>query len=307
MWEDVEMDFFRKNFIHLTNFFNYILEHLMCILIILTILILSGILLINLPINNPENIETQQILIFGVSLENWGIWYTAIGLIIGAVWSIYQFSKNKILKQQEKASEIAQDFATNLIEKLGIISDVLLTNKEFKSMISKIKSSQKLHQFTTLEMSEILKDSNCYEKCYRIIHSKRTQKRYNALLNKRYNEFEKNRFESYFPLLIENTLNHLEAICINISSQAAGSQFIYDSLHQSFLNTVEVLSIKISSINHNNIDKYFINVIQVYNMWNEQRTKDIKKFKKTKLKIDKLENKVNKEIFDLLNKKTKTV
>lgn len=174
-------------------------------------------------------------------------------------------------------------------------------------MISKIKSSQKLHQFTTLEMSEILKDSNCYEKCYRIIHSKRTQKRYNALLNKRYNEFEKNRFESYFPLLIENTLNHLEAICINISSQAAGSQFIYDSLHQSFLNTVEVLSIKISSINHNNIDKNFINVIQVYNMWNEQRTKDIKKFKKTKLKIDKLENKVNKEIFDLLNKKTKTV
>lgn len=301
------MNYFRKNFIHLSNFFNYVMEHLICIILILFILILSGVLLVHLPINNPENVETQQILIFGVSLENWGVWYTAIGLIIGAVWSIYQFSKNKVLKQQEKASEIAQDFATNLIEKLGIISDVLLANQEFKIMVSKVKSSKKLHQFTTIEMSEILKDDHCYEKCYQIIHSKRTQKRYNTLLNKRYNEFEKNRFESYFPLLLENTLNRLEASCINISSQAAGSQFIYDSLHQSFLNTVEVLSIKISSINHNNIDKYFINVIQVYNMWNEQRTKDIKKFNKTKQKVSKLENKVSKEIFNLLNKKTKTV
>lgn len=301
------MNLIKKNLEHLRNFWNYIAEHLLCIIALILIFIVSFIILKQFPYSMPNDVQSQEIYIYGISLNNIGIWFTAIGLIVTAFWSIYQFTKNKILKQQEKASEIAQDFANNLIEKMGIISDVLLANKELKKMIKCIMKSRKLNQFTALEISRILKDKKCFEKCNKIIHSKRTQERYFKILNKRYNSFERNRFESYFPLLVENTLNHLEAICINISSQAAGSQFIYNSLHQSFLNTVEVLSIKISSNNDNNIDKYFINIIQVYNMWNYQRQKDIDKFKKTKNKIKKLENKANKEIYNLLNKKNETV
>ena len=106
---------------------------------------------------------------------------------------------------------------------------------------------------------------------------------------------------------MENTLNKLEAICMSISSQAAGSQFIYESLHQMFLSTVETLSIKISSPNLNNVDKYYTNIISVYNIWNAQKQKDINKLNKTTKKINKLKNKVNKEISKLLSKQTKTV
>lgn len=301
------MKFIKKNIEHFGNFLDYIIEHLLCIIALILIFIISFAILKQFPYSMPKDVQSQEIYIYGISLNNIGIWFTAIGLIVTAFWSMYQFTKNKISKQQEKASEIAQDFANNLIEKMGIISDVLLANKEFKKMIIRIVKSRELNQFTALEISKILKDDRCFQKCNKIIHSKRTQKRYSEILNKRYNSFERNRFESYFPLLVENTLNHLEAICINISSQAAGSQFIYNSLHQSFLNTVEVLSIKISSNNNNNIDKYFINIIQVYNMWNYQRQKDIDKFKKTKNRIKKLENKANKEIYNLLNKKNETV
>ena len=112
---------------------------------------------------------------------------------------------------------------------------------------------------------------------------------------------------SFFPLLIENTLNKLEAICINISSQAAGSQFIYESLHQMFLSTVEILSIKISASNTNNVDKYYVNIIYVYNMWCSQKEKDISKFNKTNKKISKLQMQADKEIRKLLNKPIKTV
>ena len=189
---------------------------------------------------------------------------------------------------------------------MGLISDVLMPNQEIQNMIKKLDTS-KLKQFTVVEMLEILNDEHCFEKFHNIINSKRTQNRYNEILNSRYNEKEKEKFDSFFPLLIENTLNKLEAICINISSQAAGSQFIYESLHQMFLSTVEILSIRISGSNRNNVDKYYINIISVYNMWNLQKQKDIDKFNKTNKKICKLQKQVNNEINKLLNKPIKTV
>lgn len=306
--EDVEMEFLKKNVEHVINFAKYIWERIICIILVLVfITIITIIFFSNSVILTPENVESQQILFSGISLENLGVWFTSIALIATALWSMYQYTKNKISKQQEKASEIAQDFSNTLIEKMGIISDVLMPNHEIQKMVTKIVKSKKLNQFTTLEIRNILEDEKCFEKCDKIIHSKRTQGRYNEILKERYNDIEQNRFDSYFPLLVENTLNHLEAICINISSQAAGSQFIYDSLHQSFLRTVEILSIKISSNNHNNVDKYFTNIIQVYDMWNKQKTKDIRKLRKTQSKIDKLNNKAKKEINTLLSKKNKTV
>lgn len=302
------MNFIKKNMEHIINFFKYLWERIFCIILLgLFIGIITYLFFNNSTIQNPETVESQEILFCGISLDNISTWFTSIALICTALWSMYQFVKSRTSKQQEKASEIAQDFASNLIEKMGIISDVLLPNQEMEQMISKIVQSKELNQFTTIEISNILKDENCFKKCNEIIHAKETQERYDKILSERYNDEEKKKFDSYFPLLVENTLNHLEAICINISSHAAGSQFIYNSLHQSFLNTVEVLSIKISSNNYNNVDKYYINIIEVYNMWNEQKTKDIEKLNATQRKISKLDSKAKKEIYKLLNKKSRTV
>lgn len=302
------MEFLKKNVEHIINFVKYLWERIICILLLLIfIAVITFLFFNNSVVLNPDNVDSQEILFYGISLNNIGTWFTSIALFFTALWSMYQYTKNRISKQQEKASEIAQDFSNTLIEKMGIISDVLMPNNEIQKMISKIVKSKKLNQFTTLEIKNILEDEKCFEKCNKIIHSKRTQKRYDEILKKRYNNTEKGRFDSYFPLLVENTLNHLEAVCISISSQAAGSQFIYDSLHQSFLQTVEILSIKISSNNRNNVDKYYTNIIQVYDMWNKQKTKDIQKLRKTQNKINKLDNKAKKEINNLLSKKNKTV
>ena len=300
------MNFIKKNIEHFENFLDYIFEHLLCIIVLALIFVIFFAILKSFPYIMPKDVQSQEIYILGISLNNIGIWFTAIGLIVTAFWSMYQFTKSKILKQQEKASEIAQDFANNLIERMGLISDVLMPNQEIQNMIKKLDTSR-LTQFTVVEMLEIMNDKQCFEKFHKIVNSKRTQKRYNETLNNRYNKIEKEKFDSYFPLLIENTLNKLEAICINISSQAAGSQFIYESLHQMFLSTIEILSIRISSSNTNNVDKYYVNIISVYNMWNLQKQKDINKLNKTNKKIYKLEKQADKEIKKLLDKQTKTV
>lgn len=296
----------RKNIEHLMNFLTYIKEHLLCFILIVIFFILAGLVLINLPITSLENIEAQQILIFGVSLENWSIWYTICGLVITALWSTYQYTKNVSRKQQEKASVIAQDFSSQLIEKVALISNVLLENNEIHKMVSKISNSE-LRSFTTMEITNILNDENCFSNYSKCLTSKRTQKRYKATLNRIYSEKEQERFCTSFPLLVETTLNQLEAICINISSHAAGSEYIYNSLHQSFLRFVEILAIKISTNNSNNVDKYFTHIIQVYNMWNTIRNKDIEKFEKTQRRINKLYNKAEREVGKILEKKNKTV
>lgn len=295
---------------HLINWFEYVKEHLLRIISIILIFGICCFLFTLFPreniLNDNFNIVEQHIIIFGITLENWLTSLSIIGLIIGAIWAIYQFDKNVNRKQQEKASEIAQDFANNFIERFSIISKVLLKNNEMRKMLSKIANGE-LKSFTRIEILDAVGDKNCFNKYSQIVKSKKTQNRYETILNKLYNEKEKEKFNSCFPLLVENTLNQLEAACINISSNAAGSEYIYNSLHQSFLQFVEVLSIKISTNNRNNVDKYYTHIIQVYNMWNNQKIKDIEKFKKTQKKIQKMDDKAKKEIKKLLEKKNKTV
>lgn len=296
---------------HLYNWKYFTKEHFVGIVFFISLLLFFILTIFNLNIvniyNNDNTFIEQIIFIAGITLENWISWFTIIGFVCGLIWALYQYNKSTKRKQQEKASEIAQEFADNLIEKLGLISDTLMPNDRIKQMISKIINSNMLSQFTTIEIIKILDNNNCFEEFHDIKYSEEIQNKYNELLKKRYNEIERNKFESYFPLLIENTLNHLEAICISISSQAAGSQFIYNSLHQSFLYNVELLAIDISDSNNNNVDKYYTNIIQVYNMWNKQRKRDIKLFNKTQDKITKLTNKAEKEIDKLLNKRNETV
>lgn len=301
------MKTWNKNFEHLIGFLKYLLERILCIIIVLAIIIvLTHLLFSNATIINPQQVESQQILLFGITFENLSIWFGTVAIVITAFWSAYQYHKNKLMQQQEKSAQIAKDFADNLIERMGLISEVLMSNHEFNEMIKNLDVS-KLKQFTIMEMLEIYQTKECFNKFNKIVESKKTQKKYTKILNTRYKGYEKQRFDSSFILLVENTLNKLEAICISISSQAAGSQFIYESLHQMFLSTVEILSIKISGSNKNNVDKYYINIISVYNMWNNQKQKDIKKLNKTNKKIAKLEKKVDKEIKKLLDKQAKTV
>lgn len=287
-------------------FFCNVLKIIGISIIIFSVFTISIFIFNNCDIRTPYDVESQEIFIHGISLNNWGTWITLIGLIFTAIWSMHQFKKSQLSTQQEKASEIAQDFANNLIERMGLISEVLMQNQEVKKMIKVIDDTH-ISQFTTLEVQSIFNNSKCCDKFIDIIRSKNTQKRYNKILNNNYNSKEKEKFDSHFTVLVDNTLNQLEAICINISSKAAGSQFIYESLHQMFLSTIEILYLRISISNQNNVDKYYTNIISVYNMWNIQKDKDIKKLNKTNRKIQKHQEKMEKEIKKLLNKQTKTV
>lgn len=91
--------------------------------------------------------------------------------------------------------------------------------------------------------------------------------------------------------LVDEVLNELEYLCMDISSQAAGSKYIYQSLHQIFFRTIKVLSIEICLRNDGKYcDKFYTNIIHVYNEWKIRYEKDLKKEGKRLKRVDKILN-----------------
>lgn len=298
------------------NFLKYIFSHWkrflgLSIFIIFSIIFFAFFSEINsLPID-PNSTE-QIITIFGITLQNWGTILAIFGTIATLFWAMYEYDKRRIISQQQKASEIADIFSTEIVEKLALISETLLENDEFVTKLKEI-DSQKLKRFDIYELREILskyedEEFNCFvDKMVDIIKSEDTQKKYKELLKDMYSDEESKKFPNKYTVLIQTTLNRLEFLCMNISSNAAGSQFIYQSLHQTFLQTIHILYILISSKNVDTVDKYYTNIIEVYDMWNKEKIKNINKCNKTNEKIQKLKIKMEKEIKKLLHIKSETV
>lgn len=306
--------FMKKNIEHLMNFLIYIKEHLLCFILVVLFFILSGIVLVHLPINNPTNIETQQILIFGVSLENWSIWYTVCGLIVTALWSMYQYAKNVSRKQQEKASIIAKSFSEKLTTKCSLICAVIRKSELYDFLQLKYKNYASFKTFTTDEIRLIYDDDDFIEKYknkkenvdlnviyYRILDSFTSFNKFSTLTanNKTYTvEEAKKLFDSeysYLPfkfeILISDVLNELEYLCMELSSQAADSKYVYQSLHQVFLRTLRSLAVEVAMSNNNNYtDKYYTNTIHIYNYWTQLYISNSNKEKKKKEQINKILN-----------------
>ena len=315
------MNLWNKNIEHFKNIGKYLIERALCIIFILvSIIIVTFIFFSNTQIENPKEIESQTILINGISLENLSIILGIIGIVFTAGWALYQFDKSKISSQQEKASDIAKIFSSGLLHKCGILIAVF-DNSPLKPIIEKI--DKPFYHFTTDELREITENDDFPRNYKKMKHEIDFDYRYHRILEKGITlncEYEKKYLNQkdhhytteearnlfildnkdlpfHFMGLVDDVLNSLEHICISISSHAAGSTFIYQSLHQMFFDTIKVLSLEICSRNNGKYsDKFYTNIIHVYNEWQKIYTRSTAHEKNKKDK--------NKKI---LNPKIKTV
>lgn len=331
------MNIIKKNIKHFENFLDYIKEHILCIIVIIIIFIISFAILKLLPKSMPKEVQSQEIYIFGISLSNVGGWFTGVGLVITAFWSMYQYTKNVARKQQEKAALIAKEFNNGLLLKCGIVTMVYKKSK----LYTILNSHQEYNNFKNFTISELQKiyDHNL-PSIYRDLEKKENLDNiYYEILDKRLNHqnlkteskneeknknttssnnnlkysyeeieklfvFDNKNLPFRFATLVDDVLNELEYLCMDISSQAAGSKYIYQSLHQIFFTTIKVLSIEICLRNDGKYaDKYYTNIIHVYNEWTNIYKRDLKKENARKQKANKLQERIIK----LLNPKIKTV
>lgn len=310
-------NFIRENLKHLNKVFDFvvefIIERLFCIIpILILVTLLTFLFFKHSIIINPNEVESQQILICGISLDNLGTWLAAIGLIITAFWSLIQYEKSKVEKRQERASEIAKSFSNRLNTKCAIIYQVIRLSKLYPLLKLDKKEYDHFKTFTTNEIRNIYSDDNFIEKYmkkrkesdldqlyYRVLDSRISFNELEELAktNKTYSKEEAHElfvlnnsdFPFKFNALISDTLNELEYLCMSLSSQAAGSKYVYQSLHQTFLRTIRLLSVEIATTNKNSSsDKYYTSIISVYNEWTFLHKQHQQKEKKQIDKMNKI-------------------
>lgn len=281
----------------------------------------------NVIINNI--ITEQHIMLLGITLENWFTWGSLIGLIFTAIWAIYQFDKSTSRKRQEKGAEIAKEFSKGLLLKCGIVTIVYKKSKLY-NILNSNKEYDSFRNFTISELREIYGNDlpyiyrNLEEECdldniyHTLLKSRISLNCKCTSENSKDTNIEKDNSEEqektlhelmsydeikqlfildnkdlpfHFSTLVDDVLNELEYLCMDISSQAADSKYIYQSLHQIFFRTIKILSIEICLRNNGKYcDKFYTNVIHVYNEWTKIYEKDSKKEENRKKEVDKILN-----------------
>lgn len=77
-------------------------------------------------------------------------------------------------------------------------------------------------------------------------------------------------YNGEFKKILCQTLNQLEYFCMYFNSGVADEETVYQSLHQSFLEMIKIVYFKIASGNKTGKDKYYTNIIKLYNKWSER-------------------------------------
>lgn len=181
------------------------------------------------------------------------------------VYNDYKHRKDK--ERAEKSIEIAKSFALNIITPISLIYAFFETYKLDK-IINKINFLE-LEDFDIEELNSI--------------YTSEDVENYKKIMNT-------NDPEGKISTIIGNTLNRLEYMCMYIVTEVADEKYIYSSLHQQFLSAIASLYFEISLINTDDKDKYFTNIISVYNLWKDkyiEATKKEKEFKDKQKKIRK--------------------
>ena len=237
-----------------------------------------------------------------------------LGLGIGAVWALIQYDKNTKLRQQEKASIIAQSFSNTLTLKCMLICSVIESSPLGNFLDLKNKDCFAFSNFNPSEIRAIYEADNFLDRYetlkstldldtiyYNILESRISVSSITeiAINHSKYSNKQARKLfildneglPFKFDYLIQSVLNELEYLCMSLASQAAGSNYVYQSLHQVFLRTIRVLAVEIAISNNSSYsDKYYTNIIEVYNQWKLLYSKSLKSEEKIKKKVDKILN-----------------
>lgn len=190
---------------------------------------------------------------------------TFISVLI--VYLDYRHRKNK--ERAEKSIEIAKDFALKIVEPLSFIY-AFFENFHIDDIINKVNFMQK-EDFDIKELTCLYNETDISN--------------YKKILSD-------NDPNGKIQDMICDILNTLEYQCMYISTKVADEKYIYNSLHQQFLKAISLLYFEIALINTDNKDKYYTNIINVYNLWKNKYIKFIKKERKIKKKQKNLDKKL---------------
>lgn len=182
---------------------------------------------------------------------------TNIFVIISVIIAFKQFAiykdetkENQDKNEAEKAIAIAEEFAKSYIGEMSyILSELkkcgmfqILNDKDSKSMIN-FDNVEIIENFTEDEINKL--------------------------------EDIKNNLSMELKNRMSEILNRLEYVAMYLNSGIANEEIIYPSLYQVFLPFMKSCYYIIAELNKESSNKYYTNIIKLYNLWNDKYVNDV--------------------------------
>lgn len=236
--------------------------------------------------------------------------------IVSAFIAYKSYKDSKKRRKREKSVELAKFYADNIIEASTFI-DLAISKSEFYKISKECFDFEEIKNFNNTEMLKLLNKCNesySVEKLQNefdnmtiedlivssLIYNNNISYNKETILNFYFNssrecdDVQKIAINKCIELhmkielsnKINDLLNYLEYFSMNFITGVADEKTIYQSLHQSFLGMVQELYFFIAKNNDGEHNKYFTNIISLYNIWS-------KRVQETENKEIALENKYN--------------
>lgn len=207
---------------------------------------------------------------------------------------IYDSKRNDKRLRKQKAIELAEKYEKEILPLISTINYVFKSIKMDTDVISKIDKSS-ISYFNELELNKIankelillynekLRSNDCQKSysSFKFMNCKTpiaiaTQK--NIPFPSKFETNDLNMLKDLreFNIIKSSLLNKLESFSMYFNYDIADEEVVYQSLHQTYRSIVLSLYVTIASINKDPKDKYYTNVIELYNRWNKRYQSKLK-------------------------------
>ncbi len=265
------------------------------------VLIIAGIFLMFLPICFKGALlatELSSIEIVYYASQIVSSLFVIAGVVI-AGWQYYLSSKSMMAQMDiecvQRAIDLAEYYKDNILEKYIPIKFVykesgvfeILNNvkkDEFKrfdmmeaekilseNSIKKLKDLQKTSRFAqaVIEASRIYDFGIDIKSLMEIKEIKSEDKKIVVTID------PSKLIMHFMKDYVSDILNNIEFFSMHFSHGTADASVVYQSLHQSYIEIVQLLYYNIAKLNEPGKSKFFTNVIELYNQWSEQQTNQL--------------------------------
>lgn len=227
--------------------------------------------------------------------------FAALATVVSALFIAYQamlyvrdFKLRNKRARIEKAIDLAKIYADDILDNISLINIVYSTLK-INTLIERVRPEnmksfdlQEMRElFTKDDITKINKSMNGEEflKAYLLANDMCSSKLASKdifnmsevaatndtpMIGKKSLEIFITRAKIDFNITISNTLNKLEYFAMYLIYEIGDEETLYQSLQQSYRSIVKLLYITISSNNKDGKDKYYTNVIDLFNKWNDR-------------------------------------
>lgn len=227
---------------------------------------------------------------------------SAIFVISGVVIAVWQYylscvdsRRNMDIICVQKAVDLSEYYKDNILRYIAPIN-YIITNSGIDKILNKIDKTRIKH-FDKRELEDFL-SSEDIDKLKSIQHEEiffnvviKANSIYNLGLSERViesyeqrskeNESNDESSEIYSEILsrflgrlITRTLNNMEYFSLHFTHNVADETVVYKSLHQTYIEAIQLLYYNIAVLNPLSPSKYYTNTIELYNSWNDRSLKD---------------------------------